>query len=102
MVGWIVVITIIIATAGAIMIRAVVITVIIIKIPPAAIADAHADHLVFSIPVLLFSSIAVIILVPILVLSFDSYRRIIYVVGGLTAFVGGGATAESGYSKGKE
>src|SRR4051812_35155599 len=96
----IVVITIVVAIAGTIMIRAVVVAVVVIEVSPAAIADIHPDRVVFRgvVPGFILFFVIVIILVPV----FRSYRRIINIIGGLPAFIRSGTTGECGYRKENE
>ena len=88
----IVVITGIGAIAGAVMIGAVVVPVVIIKFSPAVVTHTHTDGFILVILFLCFVAVIIILL-----FVHISYRRIIDIIRRLTAFIGGTATAESGY-----
>jgi uncharacterized BrkB/YihY/UPF0761 family membrane protein len=87
----VVVVTIVIALAGTIVIGTVAVIVIIIKITPAVVADAHTDIIV------LWPLIPYFIAVIMLFLFFIFYRRIVDVIRCLPAFISSAATAENHY-----
>ena len=95
MIFWIIVVAAVVATAGTVMIRAVAVTIIIIviKIPPAIVADAHVDRAVFGNLVLYLVLIFIIVS---LFFDIKSYWGIINIIGSLPAFVHSGTTGESG------